>query len=771
MRCLRLLGLAVLAASCPLAAIAQRYPIMQPDGETRQEWILSSLSAPRAHIEPRLLAKPLGSTNLLGHLQYTPSERNQLDCGNCWSWAGTGVMEISLDALAGIRDRLSVQFLCACGGKPSCGCQGGWLQDVVTFYQGTPYAVPWANPGAHFQNGDGTCNNTCASIGTSPNYPITAISLEAIETTGVSSNTAIANIKNVLHQNKAIWFGFFLPRDTDWDTFFDFWDHKPETAIFDPAGSCGQTWNSGGGGHAVLCVGYNDDDPNPTNHYWLMLNSWGTAGGVRPNGLMRWRMHMDYGCQSSDRGSWDYNFYWQTLSVTWGTSSKPVAVTSNATDITSSSAVLRGMVNPKGLATTYWFQYGPTTSYGSNTTKRSAGSGSANSNVNESIAGLSAANTYHGRLVASNSAGITYGVDVAFDTGGGAAVAPDVVTKAAVSVTATSALLRATVNPRGSSTACCFEYGPTTVYGFTTATQQVGSTTTPLAVSAAIGGLSPSNLYHHRVKAWNTGGTNRGAGRAFSTRAPSSQLLFEDFEHGGFMPPGWTQEYQSPDYSGSYIDWISCYGDGYWYTDPPEPHSGSYNAFFYDEDYYAWTSLITPGINFGSGGGPATLRFWHYMAEDFWWGDQDELWIYFAHSLGGPWTLLAQYYDHLTEWTLQTVALPNPTGTCYIAFDGLGYWGYGVAIDDVEVMGQGGADPGACVSLVDCPAAGGMTIRWDASSGEVFRVDFTDNLMGGAWTEDASAGAMSPYDGETWYTNDLSAAPAGRYYRIRRVGP
>ena len=26
--------------------------------------------------------------------------------------------------------------------------------------------------------------------------------------------------------------------------------------------------------YAVLCVGYNDDDPN--NSYWIMLNSWGT---------------------------------------------------------------------------------------------------------------------------------------------------------------------------------------------------------------------------------------------------------------------------------------------------------------------------------------------------------------------------------------------------------------------------------------------------------------------------------------------------------------
>ncbi|MBU1695208.1 MAG: hypothetical protein KKC51_14770, partial [Verrucomicrobia bacterium] len=464
---------------------------------------------------------------------------------------------------------------------------------------------------------------------------------------------------------------------------------------------------------------------------------------------------------------------WQTLNITWAASAKPTVATSNATDVTSSSATLRGTVNPKGSATTWWFEYGLTTAYGSNTPNRSAGSGTVNSNVSAAVTGLAAANTYHFRLVATNAAGITYGSDRTLTTEAGGTPAPDATTAAAGSLGATSAVFNATVNPRGSSTAACFEYGLTAGYGLTTVTQQVGSGSAPTSVACAVSGLATSTLYHFRVRAWNAGGTTYGADRTFSTLGSATSLFSEGFEHGGAFPPGWSQQYvRRNDYGWSYVDWSFCYGDGaIWRNKPPAPHGGSYNAFFYDEDYSAWTALMTPPINFGTGYAEATLTFWHYMAEDYWWGDQDELYIYIGPTTNGPWTKLAAYSNNIIAWTQQTIILPNPTGTVYISFDGLSYWGYGIAVDDVEVRVKAAADPGPVIGHGTASSSGRLVLRWDGTAGEQFKVDYTDDLLFGHWLEDVVAGTLLPSDNEVWYTNNPAGGGSNRFFRVRRIVP
>jgi len=60
---------------------------------------------------------------------------------------------------------------------------------------------------------------SCSSIATSPNYGIDSIVAGVIETQDVGQAQATANIKNVLHQNKPVWFGWVLPTQTAWDNF------------------------------------------------------------------------------------------------------------------------------------------------------------------------------------------------------------------------------------------------------------------------------------------------------------------------------------------------------------------------------------------------------------------------------------------------------------------------------------------------------------------------------------------------------------------------
>ena len=201
---------------------------------------------------------------------------------------------------------------------------------------------------------------------------------------------------------------------------------------------------------------------------------------------------------------------------TGGTQGPPTALTEAATSISSNGAILHGTVNPNGLATTYYFEYGTTTAYGTNTPAANAGAGSGDVMVSTNISGLSPNTLYHFRLAASNSAGTTSGGDLTFTTTS-AANAPVVVTGAAGYITDTSARLNGTVNPNGLSTSCHFEYGPTTAYGSATGLRLAGAGSTAVAVSAPLSGLTPGTLYHFRLVATSPGGTSSGDDATFVT--------------------------------------------------------------------------------------------------------------------------------------------------------------------------------------------------------------------------------------------------------------
>jgi hypothetical protein len=92
----------------------------------------------------------------------------------------------------------------------------------------------------------------------------------------------------------------------------------------------------------------------------------------------------------------------------------PAASTGPATAVGDRSATLSGSVDGRGAPTTYRFEYGPTTAYGSTTPAAAAGSGTGT--VSAKLDALSPATTFHYRLVASNSGGTTKGADRTFTT-------------------------------------------------------------------------------------------------------------------------------------------------------------------------------------------------------------------------------------------------------------------------------------------------------------------------------------------------------------------
>jgi hypothetical protein len=94
----------------------------------------------------------------------------------------------------------------------------------------------------------------------------------------------------------------------------------------------------------------------------------------------------------------------------------PHATTERALHGGETTVALDGTVNPHGVETTCYFQYGTTTAYGAQTPSAVVGSGTTGVKVSQAISGLQGGTTYHYRIVAISSGGTSDGVDRTFVT-------------------------------------------------------------------------------------------------------------------------------------------------------------------------------------------------------------------------------------------------------------------------------------------------------------------------------------------------------------------
>jgi len=95
----------------------------------------------------------------------------------------------------------------------------------------------------------------------------------------------------------------------------------------------------------------------------------------------------------------------------------PGVATGPALDLNRHGATVTGLVDPKGQATSYSFQFGLSPFYGFETFPSTLAAGAKGSVVTAALTGLASRTTYHFRLVASSRGGTSVGTDRSLRTG------------------------------------------------------------------------------------------------------------------------------------------------------------------------------------------------------------------------------------------------------------------------------------------------------------------------------------------------------------------
>jgi hypothetical protein len=152
------------------------------------------------------------------------------------------------------------------------------------------------------------------------------------------------------------------------------------------------------------------------------INRWGdyTAMTIDPaDDCTFWYINEYYSSQANaDAGNWQTRIAsFKFPSCGQAAATPPQVVTNAATFVGPAGATLNATVNPNGGSTTLFYDYGPTTSYGSTFTYGIALTGSTALAVPHGINGLSCNTGYHFQARATNSAGSTLGGDQSFTTG------------------------------------------------------------------------------------------------------------------------------------------------------------------------------------------------------------------------------------------------------------------------------------------------------------------------------------------------------------------
>jgi hypothetical protein len=276
----------------------------------------------------------------------------------------------------------------------------------------------------------------------------------------------------------------------------------------------------------------------------------------------------------------------------------PPAVTGVSTDpvnpIGNDNADLNGSFTGEGIDTQYHFEYGTTTSYGTETPTVDLPSPSGATQVAAHIDNLKPHQTYHVRLVATNTYGTTKGNDLTFTT-----TSPPVIIATSTSgASPDSVNLNAAINPEGYDTYYHFEYGKTAIYGSREPTSDllIPAGNSDVHVSVHLTGLD-GRLYHFRVVATSVKGEADSVDQSFNFYPPTcpNEYLRQQTDADN-LPDCRAYELVTPAYAGSAV----VFGA----NEPFSPHATSPSRLAFETEFGR-----IPGV-----GNPANMNDDPYVA-------------------------------------------------------------------------------------------------------------------------------------------------------------